>query len=250
MKPPATDLDPLIDPAERPRRPHSYEKGIIVYTQPRPLIDGLLHAPGVHLLTSPAHADLVACREAVLAAMVGSLTTGSPCLGREPQRRGLSLIASSESFADCIAERLELWSELTALRLHEPVFAHLGDGFAPAKRGGRQAGEGKVLDDLAPALVIVAAGGLILPQPATSTVQARRIVDRLRWLAQRAQAAVVLDLSEGDRRIGSPDLFAPEVDAVLAIDPDRPAVQVHRASELVATYEPALGLVGDMVAVS
>jgi reverse gyrase len=80
--------------------------------------------------------------------------------------------------------------------------------------------------------------------------QARRIVDRLRWLAQRAEAAVVLDLSEGDRRIGSPDLFAPEVDAVLAIDPERPAVHVHRADELVATYEPAIGLVGDMVAVS
>src|SRR4051794_5841750 len=82
-----------------------------------------------------------------------------------------------------IAERLELWSELTALRLHEPVFAHLGDGFAPSKTGGRQAREGEVLDDLEPALIIVAAGGLILPKPATSTVQGRRIVDRLRWLA-------------------------------------------------------------------
>jgi hypothetical protein len=215
-----------------------------------PLIDGLLDAPGVHLLTSPADADLVACREAVLAAMVGSLATGSPCLGREPERRGLSLIASSERFADRIAERLDLWSELTALRLPEPVFAHLGDGFAPAKRGGRQAGEGEVLDDLEPALIVVAAGGLILPQPATSTAQASGIINRLRWLAQRAQAAVVLDLSEGDRRIGSPDLFAPEVDAVLAIDPEHPAVQVHRAGALVATYEPVIGLVGDMVAVS
>ncbi len=214
------------------------------------MIDGLLHAPGVHLLTSPADTDLVACREAVLAAMVGSLTIGSPCLGREPERRGLSLIASSERFADRIAERLELWSELTALRLHELVFAHLGDGFAPAKRGGRQAREGEVLDDLEPALIVVAAGGLVLPQPATSAVQARRIVDRLRWLAQRAQAAVVLDLSDGDRRIGSPDLFASEVDAVLAIDPKHPAVHVHRSSGLVATYEPAIGLIGDMVAVS
>src|SRR3712207_8914919 len=53
--------------------------------------------------------------------------------------------------------------------------------------------------DLDPALIIVAAGGLILPKPATSTTQARRIVDRLRWLAQRAEAAVVLDLSDGDR---------------------------------------------------
>src|SRR3954471_18468971 len=206
MEPPATDLDPLIDPADGPRRPHSYEgrphsyeEGIIVYTQPRPEIDGLLHAPGVHLLTSAADADLVACREAVLAAMVGSLTTGAPCLGREPQRRGLSLIASSGRFADRIAERLDLWSELTALRLHEPIFAHLGDAFAPAKRGGRQAREGEGLDDLAPPLGIVAAGGLTLPQHATSTTQARRIVDRLRWLAQRAQAAVVLDLSDGDR---------------------------------------------------
>src|SRR3712207_1352743 len=104
--------------------------------------------------------------------------------------------------------------------------------------------------DLDPALIIVAAGGLILPKPATSAIQARRIVDRLRWLAQRAEAAVVLDLSHGDRPIGSPALFAPEVDAVLAIDPNRPAVQVSRCGELVATYEPAIGLVGDMVAVS
>ena len=150
MKPPATELDLLIDPADGPRRPHSYEEGIIVYTQPRPLIDGLLHAPGVHLLTSPADEDLVACREAVLAAMVGSLTIGSPCLGREPQRQGLSLIASSARFADRIAERLELWSELTALRLHDPVVAHLGDGFAPGRTGGRQAREGEVLDDPGP----------------------------------------------------------------------------------------------------
>src|SRR3954451_24421116 len=189
MEPPATDLDPLIDPADGPSRPPSYEEGIIVHAQPRPMIDGLLHAAGVHLLTSPADADLVACREAVLAAMVGSLATGSPCLGREPERQGLSLIASSGRFAARIAERLELWSELTALRLPEPVFAHLGDGFAPAKRGGRQAGEGEVLDDLEPALVIVAAGGLVLPKPATSTVQARRIVDRLRPLAPRARAS-------------------------------------------------------------
>ena len=69
-------------------------------------------------------------------------------------------------------------------------------------------------------------------------------------LAQRAQAAVVLDLSDGDRRIGSPDLFAPEVDAVLAIDPKHPAVHVSRSGELAATYEPSLGYVGDMVAVS
>src|SRR3954447_3087384 len=108
MEPPATDLDPLTGPADEPRRPHSYEEGIIVYIQPRPLIDGLLHAPAVHLLTSPADADLVACREAVLASMVGSLTTGAPCLGREPQRQGMSLIASSEGFADRIDERLDL----------------------------------------------------------------------------------------------------------------------------------------------
>src|SRR3954465_2925008 len=163
MQPPAADREPLIDPADGPRRPHSYEEGIIVYTQPRPLIDGLLHAPAIHLLTSPADTDLVACREAVLAAMVGSLSTGSPCLGREPQRQGLSLIASSGRFADRIAERLELWSELTAPRLAEPLVAHLGEGFAPARRGGRQAREGEVLDDLAPALIMVAAGGLILP---------------------------------------------------------------------------------------
>src|SRR3954471_14071915 len=99
MEPPATDLDPLIDPADEPRRPHSYEgrphayeEGIIVYTQPHLLIDGLLHAPGVHLLTSPADADLVACREAVLAAMVGSLSIGAPCLGREPDRQGGSFV--------------------------------------------------------------------------------------------------------------------------------------------------------------
>ena len=70
------------------------------HPRPRPLIDGLLDAPGVHLLTSAADADLVACREAVLAAMVGSLSTGAPCLGREPERQGLSLIASSGRFAD------------------------------------------------------------------------------------------------------------------------------------------------------
>jgi hypothetical protein len=250
LEPPTTDLDPLIDPADGPRRPHSCEEGIIVYTQPRSLIDGLLHAPSVHLLTSAADADLAACREAVLAAMVGSLATGAPCLGSEPERQGLSLIASSGRFADRIAERLDLWSEVTALRLHAPVFAHLGDVFAPAKRGGRQAREGEVLDDLEPALVIVAAGGLVLPQPATSTVQARRIVDRLRWLAQRAQAAVVLDLSDGDQRIGSPALFAPEVDAVLALDPERPAVHVHRCGQQAATYEPSLGLVDEMVAMS
>jgi hypothetical protein len=221
-----------------------------VPTHALPLINGLLHAPAVHLLTSPADADLVACREAVLAALVGSLATGAPCLGREPQRRGLSLIASSEGFADRIAERLELWSQLTALRLHDPVFAHLGDGFAPGRTGGRQAGEGELLDDLAPALIIVAAGGLVLPKPATSTTQARRIIDRLRWLAGRAGAAVVLDLSEEDRRVGSPELFAPEVDAVLAIDPDRPAVHVHRPGQRAATYEPSLGPVGDMVAIN
>src|SRR3954464_7392791 len=100
--------------------------------------------------------------------MVGSLTIGSPCLGREPERQGLSLIASSGRFADRIAERLELWSELTALRLPEPAFTHLRGGLPPAERGGRQAGEGEVLDDLEPALVIVAAGDLVLPKPATS----------------------------------------------------------------------------------
>src|SRR4051794_41792767 len=103
--------------------------------------------------------------------MVGTLPTGAPCLGREAQRQGLSLIASSERFADRIAERLELWSELTGLRLPEPVFAHLGDGFAPAKRGGRQARAGELLDALEPALLIVAAGGLILPPAATSPTQ-------------------------------------------------------------------------------
>jgi hypothetical protein len=128
----------LGDPA--PQR-KSKEVGTTVHPHALPLINGLLHAPAVHLLTSPADADLVACREAVLAAMVGSLATGAPCLGREPQRRGLSLIASSEGFADRIAERLDLWSQLTALRLPNPVFAHLGDGFAPGENR-RPAGRG------------------------------------------------------------------------------------------------------------
>src|SRR3712207_9454244 len=104
--------------------------------------------------------------------------------------------------------------------------------------------------DLDPALIIVAAGGLILPKPATSTTQARRIVDRLRWLAQRAEAAVVLDLSEGDRRIGSPHLFAPAVDAAPTIDPHRPAVQTSRSGALVATHQPHPGPLRDMLPAS
>ena len=216
--------------------------------RPRPLIDGLLDAPAVHLLTSAADADLVACREAVLAAMVGSLSIGSPCLGREPDRQGGSFVVASARFADRLDERIRLWQRLTALPVYS--FVHLEDGIAPDTTGARKAAEGDLFAEWSPALIVVAAGGLVLSEPATSTGQVRRIVERLRWLAQEADAAVVLDLSEGDQRVGSPEAFTSEVDAVLAIDPDRPAVQVSRSGELVATYEPALGLVGDMVAVS
>src|SRR3954454_11571605 len=147
------------------------ELGTPVNARFLPLIDGLLDAPGVHLLTSPADADLIACREAVLAAMVGSLATGVPCLGSEPERRGFSLIASSDRFADHLDERLQLWSELTAFQLHAPVYAHVVNGFDPADFGGSPTAEYELIDDLAPVLVIVAAGGLDLPMPATSTIQ-------------------------------------------------------------------------------
>ena len=218
-----------------------------------PLIDGLLDAPAVHLLTSGPDTGLVACREAVLAAMAGSLLTGAPCLGREPARRGgdLTLVASVDGQVERIAERLELWSELTAAPIPVPGIA----SFREAMRGGDHADWwcGRIADvaqDIEAALIVVGVGGLLLPQPVTSPAEASQIVDRLRWVADTAGLAVILDLSEGDDRIGSPDLFAPSVDAVLAIDPDQPAVHVHRSGELVATYEPALGLVGEMAVVS
>src|SRR4051812_47180145 len=180
--------------------------------------------------------------------MVGSLSIGAPCLGREPERSGGSMIAASQRFADRLDERIRLWQKLTALPVY--AFIHLDDGIAPEETGRWKAAEGDLLEELSPALLVVAAGGLDLSEPATSTAQVRRIVDRLRWLAQRAQAAVVLDLSEGDECVGSPELFAPEVDAVLALDPDRPAVHVHRCGQRAATYEPSLGLVDEMVVVS
>ena len=89
--------------------------------RPRPLIDGLLDAPAVYALTSLPEPDLVACAEAVTAAMIGSLSTGAPCLGREPERQGGSFVVASARFADRLDERIRLWQRLTAL----PVYSFI-----------------------------------------------------------------------------------------------------------------------------
>jgi hypothetical protein len=219
------------------------------------LIDGLLDAPGVYAITSDPEPDLVACAEAVTAAMVGTLSTGSPCLGREPEpgHLGMTGLISCHAYAERIAERLGLWSELTALPLHSPAFAYLGDNLAAVDLDPQADAKLAEVRLLHPALLIVSACALTLTEPVTSKAQAREIVEgRLRWLAEGTSAAVLLNLSEvtATCKAGSAGLYADAVDAVLAIDPDRPAVHVHRSGALVAIYEPAIGLVGDMVVVS
>ena len=223
-----------------------------MYTQPRPLIDGLLHAPGVYAITSEPEAGLVACAEAVTAAMIGSLSTGSPCLGREPEpgHLGMTGLISCPAYAERIAERLGLWSELTALSLRSPAVAYLGDNLAAVDRDPQADAKLAEVRSLHPALLVISACALTLTDPVTSTAQARAIVEgRLRWLAEGTSTAVLLDLSEitATGKAGTVDLY---VDAVLAIDPDRPAVHVSRSGELVATYEPAIGLIGEMAVVS
>jgi hypothetical protein len=222
---------------------------------PFPLIDGLLDAPAVHLLTSPVDADLVACAEAVTAAMIGSLSTGAPCLGREPEpgHLGLTGLISCPAYAERLAERLGLWSELTALPLRAPAFAYLGDNLTAVDRDPQADAKLAEVRSLHPALLVVSACALTLTEPVTSTAQAREIVEgRLRWLAEGTSTAVLLDLSEitATGKAGTVDLYADAVDAVLAIDPDRPAVHLSKAGARVATYEPALGLVGEMAVLS
>src|SRR3954470_11406186 len=226
--------------------------GTTVNARPLPLIDGLLDAPGVYAITSDPEPDLVACAEAVTAAMVGSLSTGSPCLGREPEpgHLGMTALISCPAYAERIAERLGLWSELTALPLRSPAFAYLGDNLTAVDRDPQAEEKLAEVRSLHPALLVVSACALPLAEPVTSTAQAREIVEGgLRWLAEGTSTAVLLDLSEitATGKAGTADLYADAVDAVLALDPDRPAVHVHRSGELVATYEPSLGLVGDMV---
>jgi hypothetical protein len=223
--------------------------------RPRPLIDGLLDAPAVYALTSLPEPDLVACAEAVTAAMIGSLSTGSPCLGREPEpgHLGMTGLISCPAYAERIAERLGLWSELTALPLRSPAFAYLGGNLTADDLDPQAEEKLAEVRALNPALFVVSACALTLTGPVTSTAQAHQIVEgRLRWLAEGTSTAVLLDLSEitAIGKAGTVDLYADAVDAVLAIDPDRPAVHLSEAGARVATYGPALGLVGDMVAVS
>ncbi len=224
--------------------------------RPRPLIDGLLDAPGVYAITSDPEPDLVACAEAVTAAMIGSLSTGAPCLRREPDpsRLGPTLIVACDDYVERLVERLGLWSELTAVPLRAPAIDHGGTGLISTAHDDPATDASLAeLRSLSPALVVISSCAIRVPEPVTTTAQAAEIVeDRLRWMADVIPAAVVLDLSEltATGRAGTADLYASSVDAVLAIDPHRPAVQVSRSGKLVATYEPALGLVGDMVAVS
>jgi hypothetical protein len=223
--------------------------------RPRPLIDGLLDAPAVYALTSRPEPGLVACAEAVTAAMIGSLSTGAPCLGREPEpgHLGLAGLISCPAYAERIAERLGLWSELTAIPLRSPAFAYLGDTLTAVDRDPQAEEKLAEVRSLHPALFVVSACALSLSEPVTSTAQAREIVEgRLRWLAEGTSTAVLLDLSEitATGRAGTVDLYADAVDAVLTIDPDRPAVHLRKAGARAATYEPALGLVGEMAVVS
>jgi hypothetical protein len=222
-----------------------------VNARPLPLIDGLLDAPGVYAITSDPEPDLIACAEAVTAAMIGSLSTGAPCLGREPEpgHLGMTGLISCPAYA----ERLGLWSELTALLLRSPAFAYLGDNLTAVDRDPQADAKLAEVRSLRPALLIVSACALTLAEPVTSTAQAREIVEgRLRWLAERTSTAVLLDLSEitATGKAGRAGLYADAVDAVLAIDPDRPAVHLSKAGARVATYEPALGLVGEMTVLS
>jgi hypothetical protein len=187
--------------------------------------------------------------------MIGSLSTGSPCLGREPEptRLGLTGLISCPAYAERIAERLGLWSELTALPLRAPAFAYLGDTLAAVDRDPQAEEKLAEVRSLHPTLLVVSACALTLSEPVTSTTQARKIVEgRLRWLAEGTSTAVLLDLSEitATGKAGTADLYADAVDAVPALDPDRPAVHLSQAGAHVATYEPALGLVGEMAVVS
>ena len=223
--------------------------------RPRPLIDGLLDAPAVYALTSLPEPDLVACAEAVTAAMIGSLSTGAPCLGREPEpgHLGLTGLISCPAYAERLAERLALWSELTAIPLRSPAFAYLGDNLTAVDRDPQADAKLAEVRALNPALLVVSACALTLTEPVTSTTQAHQIVeDRLRWLAEGTSTAVLLDLSEitATGKAGTVDLYADAVDAVLALDPDRPAVHLSKAEARLATYEPALGLVGEMAVLS
>ena len=139
--------------------------------RPRPLIDGLLDAPAVYALTSLPEPDLVACAEAVTAAMVGSLSTGSPCLGREPEPSylGLTGLISCHAYAERLAERLGLWSELTALPLRAPAFAYLGDNLTAVDRDPQADEKLAEVRALHPALLVVSACALTLTEPVTST---------------------------------------------------------------------------------
>jgi hypothetical protein len=209
----------------------------------------------VYALTSRPEPDLVACAEAVTAAMIGSLSTGSPCLGREPEpgHLGLTCLISCPAYADRIAERLALWSELTVIPLPAPAFAYLGDTLTAVDRDPQAEEKLAEVRSLHPALLVVSACAPTLTEPVTSTAQAHQIVaDRLRWLAEGTSSAVLLDLSEitATGKAGTVDRYADAVDAVLALDPDRPAVHLSQAGAHVATYEPALGLVGEMAVVS
>jgi hypothetical protein len=225
------------------------------HPHPRPLIDGLLDAPAVYALTSLPEPDLVACAEAVTAAMVASLSTGAPCLGREPEpgHLGMTGLISCHSYAERIAERLGLWSELTGLPLRSPAFAYLGDNLTAVDHDPQADAKLAEVRSLRPTLLVISACALTLSEPVTSTAEAREIVEgRLRWLAEGTSTAVLLDLSgiTATGKAGTAGFYADAVDAVLAIDPDRPAVHLSRAGTRVATYEPALGLVGEMAVVS
>src|SRR3954447_4754356 len=159
----------------------------MVTARPLPLIDGLLDAPGVYAITSDPEPDLVACAEAVTAAMIGSLSTGAPCLGREPGpgHLGMTGLISCPAYAERIAERLGLWSELTALPLRSPAFAYLGDTLSAVDRDPQADEKLAAIRPLSPALLIVSACALTLAEPVTSTAQAHQIVEsRLRWLAE------------------------------------------------------------------
>jgi hypothetical protein len=209
----------------------------------------------VYALTSRPEPDLVACAEAVTAAMIGSLSTGSPCLGREPEpgHLGLTAFISCPAYADRLAERLALWSELTAIPLPAPAFAYLGDTLTAVDRDPQADAKLAEVRSLHPALLVVSACAPTLTEPVTSTAQAHQIVEgRLRWLAEGTSSAVLLDLSEitATGRAGTVDRYADAVDAVLALDPDRPAVHLSKAGARAATYEPALGLVGEMAVLS
>ncbi len=139
--------------------------------RPRPLIDGLLDAPAVYALTSPPEPDLVACAEAVTAAMIGSLSTGAPCLGREPEpgHLGLTGLISCPAYAERIAERLGLWSELTAIPLRSPAFAHLGDNLTAVDRDPQADAKLAEVRSLRPTLLVISACALTVSDPVTST---------------------------------------------------------------------------------